>query len=50
MAEVEPATKIDKNKQPIIVFTFAAKGLSLYFARLNILKVGQTITGEMQKK
>ena len=33
-----------------IVFTFAAKGLSLYFARLNILKVGQTITGEMQKK
>ena len=33
-----------------IVFTFAAKGLSLYFARLNILKIGQKISGEMQKK
>ena len=33
-----------------IVFTFAAKGLSLYVARLNILKVGQIISGEMQKK
>ena len=33
-----------------IVLTFAAKGLSLYFARLNILKVGQVISGEMQKK
>ena len=33
-----------------IVFTFAAKGLSLYFARLNILKVGQKISGEMQKQ
>ena len=33
-----------------IIFTFAAKGLSLYFARLNILRVGQRISGEMQKK
>ena len=33
-----------------IVFTFAAKGLSLYFARLNILRIGQKISGEMQKK
>ena len=33
-----------------IIFAFAAKGLSLYFARLNIIKVGQKIAGEMQKK
>ena len=33
-----------------IVLAFTAKGLSLYFARLNILKVGQVISGEMQKK
>ncbi len=33
-----------------IMLTFTAKGLSLYFARLNILKVGQIISGEMQKK
>ncbi len=33
-----------------IVIAFASKGLSLYFARLNILKVGQKISGEMQKK
>ena len=33
-----------------IVFAFAAKGISLYFARLNILKIGQKISGEMQKK
>ncbi len=34
----------------VIIVTFAAKGLSLYFARLNILKVGQRIAGELQKK
>tara|TARA_A100001011_G_scaffold391331_1_gene476572 strand:+ start:919 stop:2661 length:1743 start_codon:yes stop_codon:yes gene_type:complete len=34
----------------VIIITFAAKGLSLYFARLNILKVGQRIAGELQKK
>jgi subfamily B ATP-binding cassette protein MsbA len=33
-----------------IIFAFAAKGLSLYFARLNIIKVGQKIAGELQKK
>ncbi len=33
-----------------IIIAFASKGLSLYFARLNILKVGQKISGEMQKK
>ena len=33
-----------------IVIAFSCKGLSLYFARLNILKVGQLITGELQKR
>ena len=33
-----------------IIFAFSAKGLSLYFARVNILKVGHKIAGEMQKK
>tara|TARA_Y100000389_G_scaffold4454_1_gene4214 strand:+ start:267 stop:2009 length:1743 start_codon:yes stop_codon:yes gene_type:complete len=33
-----------------IVIAFATKGLSLYFARLNILKVGNIIAGEVQKK
>ena len=33
-----------------IIITFTAKGLSLYFARLNIQKVGQKISGELQKK
>ena len=33
-----------------IIFTFSAKGLSLYLARLNITIVGQRIAGELQKK
>ncbi len=33
-----------------IMVVFSAKGVSLYFARLNILKVGQKISGELQKK
>ena len=33
-----------------IIFTFSAKGVSLYFARLNIAIVGQKIAGELQKK
>ena len=33
-----------------IIITFATKGLSLYFARLNIAIVGQKISGELQKK
>ncbi len=33
-----------------IIITFSVKGLSLYFARLNISIVGQTIAGELQKK
>ena len=56
---LDPAVKkifIDKNETlawliPIaIIFTFAAKGISLYFARININIVGQTIAGELQKK
>ena len=34
----------------LIVFTFAAKGLSLYFARVNIINVGQNISGELQEQ
>ena len=47
---------IDKNETlawviPIsIILAFATKGLSLYFARLNINIVGQRISGELQKK
>ena len=33
-----------------IIITFSVKGLSLYFARLNISIVGQTIAGDLQKK
>ncbi len=56
---LDPAVKkifIDKNQTlawviPIaIIITFATKGLSLYFARLNINIVGQRIAGELQKK
>ncbi len=56
---LDPAVKkifIDKNQTlawliPLaIIITFAAKGLSLYFARLNINVVGQMISGEMIKK
>ena len=47
---------IDKNETlawliPIvIIFAFTAKGLSLYFARINLNIVGQRIAGELQKK
>ena len=56
---LDPAVKkifIDKDRTlawliPLaIIFTFAGKGLSLYFARLNIQIVGQKIGGELQKK
>ena len=53
---LDPAVKkifIDKNETlawviPIsIILAFATKGLSLYFARLNINIVGQRISGEL---
>ena len=33
-----------------IIFTFTAKGVSLYLARINIIKVSNRIAGEIQKK
>ncbi len=56
---LDPAVKkifIDQDKTlawliPIgIVLAFSTKGISLYFARLNIIKVGYRIAGELQKK
>ena len=56
---LDPAVKkifIDKNQLlawviPLaIIVTFTVKGLSLYYARLNINIVGQRIAGELQKK
>ena len=55
---LDPAVKkifIDKDQTlawliPIaIIVVFSVKGLSLYFARLNISIVGQNIAGELQK-
>ncbi len=56
---LDPAVKkifIEKDQTlawliPItIILTFSTKGVSLYFARLNIAIVGQKISGELQKK
>jgi subfamily B ATP-binding cassette protein MsbA len=56
---LDPAIKkifIDQDKTlawliPIlIIIAFSTKGLSLYFARINIIKVGAIISGELQKK
>ena len=33
-----------------IIITFSAKGISLYFARITVIKVGQRIGAELQKK
>ena len=34
----------------LIIVAFTTKGLSLYFARINIIRVGQEVAGELQKK
>ena len=34
----------------LIVIAFASKGLSLYFARVNIIRVGQEVAGKIQKQ
>ena len=34
----------------LIVIAFTSKGLSLYVARLNIIRVGQEVSGELQKR
>ena len=56
---LDPAVKkifIDQDKTfawliPILIMVaFSAKGISLYFARINIIKVGQRISGEVQEQ
>ena len=56
---LDPAVKkifIDQNKvfawtiPVLIVVAFSSKGLSLYFARINIIRVGEEVAGELQKK
>ena len=56
---LDPAIKkifIDKDKTfawlipMLIIIAFSTKGVSLYLARINIIKVGAIISGELQKK
>ena len=56
---LDPAVKkifIEQNKvfawtiPLLIIVAVSSKGLSLYFARLNILRVGEEVAGELQKK
>ena len=56
---LDPAVKkifIDKDKTfawlipVLIILAFSSKGISLYFARINIIKVGNRISGELQKR
>ncbi len=56
---LDPAVKkifIEQNKvfawsiPLLIVVAFSSKGLSLYFARINIIRVGEEVAGALQKK
>ena len=56
---LDPAVKkifIEQNKlyawsiPLLIIIAFSSKGLSLYFARINIIRVGQEVAGSLQKK
>jgi subfamily B ATP-binding cassette protein MsbA len=56
---LDPAVKkifIEKDETlawliPIwIIMAFSSKGISLYYARINVIKVGNRIAGELQKK
>ena len=56
---LDPAVKkifIDQNTTlswliPLaIIFVFSGKGLSLYFARTIIIRVGEEVAGELKKK
>ena len=56
---LDPAVKkifIDKDKllawtiPLLIIIAFSSKGLSLYFARINLIRVGEEVAGELQKK
>ena len=55
---LDPAVKkifIDQNKvfawsiPVLIIIAFTSKGLSLYFARINIIRVGEEVAGALQK-
>ena len=56
---LDPAVKkifIDQDKvfaltiPLLIIIAFTSKGLSLYFARINVIRVGEEISGALQKK
>ena len=56
---LDPAVKkifIEQNKvfawsiPLLIVLAFSSKGLSLYLARINIIRIGEEVAGELQKK
>ena len=56
---LDPAVKkifIEKDKlftwsiPFLIILAFSSKGLSLYFARINLIRVGEEVAGELQKK
>ena len=56
---LDPAVKkifIEKDKTlswlipVLIILAFSAKGISLYFARINVITVGYIISGELQKQ
>ena len=56
---LDPAVKkifIEQNKvfawsiPLLIVIAFTSKGMSLYFARINIIRVGEEVAGALQKK
>ena len=56
---LDPAVKkifIEKDKTLswliplLIILAFSAKGVSLYFARINVITVGYIISGELQKQ
>ena len=56
---LDPAVKkifIEQNKvfawsiPLLIVIAFTSKGFSLYFARINIIRVGEEVAGALQKK
>ena len=34
----------------LIIIAFSSKGLSLYFARINIIRVGEEVAGALTKK
>ena len=34
----------------LIIIAFSSKGISLYFARVNIIRVGEEVAGQLQKK